>query len=132
MSKKLIAAAAVTILLLCLLIGCPLLVYGWVLFLLRTVPQVSVNPVAIISGTVFIVLLAVAIQGCCSSYCSAVSAKSAVSVRWRFRWSLVLVCVVVVMFVAALSTIGLARHVGWLFSSTDPTYKETVQYKMED
>jgi len=39
--------------------------------------------------------------------------------------------VIFVMFVESLSTIGLARHLGWMLSSTDPSYQETVEYKVD-
>ena len=91
----------------------------------------SVHPTSAITGAVFVVLLVAAIHGCGSSYFRAVSAKSAVTRRWRFRWTLAVLGVVVVMFVAGLSTIGLARHLGWMLSSSDPTYKKTFEYKVE-
>jgi hypothetical protein len=128
MIKKLLAVAAL-ILMLGFLIEFPLLGYGWMPFLARNLREVSVQPGSMITGVVFVALLIAAIHGCGSSHCRAVSAKSAVARRWRFRWTLAVLGVVVVMFVAGLSTIGLARHLGWMLSSTDPTYKETVEYK---
>ncbi len=130
MIKKFIVAAAV-ILILSFLIELPLLAFGWIHFLVRNLGQVSVHPASVITSVVFIALLIAAIHGCGSSFCRAVSAKSAVTRRWRFGWTLAILAVVVVMFVAGLSTIGLVRHLGWMQSSTDPTYKETVQYKVD-
>jgi len=132
--KKLLAVAAVILVLgfLSFLMELPPLAFGWLHFLARNLGQVSVHPASVVTGAVFVALLIVAIHGCGSSFCRAVTAKSAVAPRWRFRWTLAILGVVVLMFVAGLSTIGLARHLGWMFSTADPTYMETVKFKMED
>ena len=130
MIKRLIAVAAV-ILVFGVLMKFPLLAFGWAHFVARNFQEASVHPASLISGAVFVGLLVAAIHGCGSSYCRAVAAKSATAVRWRFRGTLAVLGVVVVMFVAGLSAIGLARHVGWMFSTADPSYEETVEYKWE-
>lgn len=105
-----------------------LLIFGWFHFCARNVRQVRIYPASVITGTVFVALLVAAIHACGSSFCRA---DSAVTRRWHIRWTLAILAVIVVMFVTSLSTIGLVRHAGWMFSSTDPTYKETVQHKEE-
>ena len=90
------------------------------------------HPASLITGAIFVALLIAAVHGCGRSYGRAVAAKSAAVPRWRFRWTLAVLGVVVVTFVSGLSTIGLARHLGWMLSSTDPSYQETVEYKDKD
>lgn len=135
MIKKPFVVAAIILavaLVLTFLIELPPLVFGWIYFIARNLRQVSVHPASVITGVVFVALLMAAIHGCSSSYCRAISTKSAIKRRWPIRRTLAILGIVVVMFVVCLSTIGLVRHVGWMFSSTDPTYKESVQYKAVD
>jgi hypothetical protein len=94
--------------------------------------HVTVHPAGVITGAVFVGLLIVVMHGFGSSYCRAASAKTGIVRRWRFRRTLAILGIVVVMFVVSLSMIGLARHLGWMFSSSDPTYEETVRYELED
>jgi len=109
----------------------PPLAFGWLDFLLRNVHRVSINPTAVISGIVFIAIAVAAIHGCGASLCRATSPTSRSQRRWHFRWTLTVLAVVVLMFVVGLSTVGLARHLGWLLSSKQPTYEERVSYKVD-
>jgi hypothetical protein len=42
--------------------------------------------------------------------------------RWPFRWTLSLLVLLLVMFAAGFSAVGLARHVGWLLTSSQLSY----------
>ena len=43
--------------------------------------------------------------------------------RWRFRWTLSIVAALFLMFAVGYSTIGLARHIGWMVNSNEPHYQ---------
>jgi hypothetical protein len=130
MIKKLLAAAIV-ILLLGVVVDPRALLFGWLYFLIRNLPRMSVNPAAVISGAIFVALFVAAVQRGGVSYCRAASAKSGSDRRWCFRWTLMVLAVVVLMFLVGLATIGLARHLGWLLSSKQPIYEEKVSYKTD-
>ena len=90
------------------------LLFGWINFLRRVVPQAEVNWPGILTGLVFVVLL-VAVLHLFAGWCYRVGASP--GRRWRFRWTLSMALALFLMFVAGYSTIGLARHVGWICSS---------------
>ncbi|MCC6125148.1 MAG: hypothetical protein IT426_09320 [Pirellulales bacterium] len=46
--------------------------------------------------------------------------------RWRFRWTLSIVAALFLMFAVGYSTIGLARHIGWMATSKEPHYRVQV------
>jgi hypothetical protein len=96
------------------------LLFGWFSFLRRTVPQVEVNWIGVASGAVFVALLVVLVDRCGRWFCRGMPAEPVR--RWRFRWTLSIVLTVLLMFVVAYATIGLARHIGWILSSDDPVF----------
>jgi hypothetical protein len=67
-----------------------------------------------------VALLVVLVDRCGRWICRGVPAEPAR--RWQFRWTLSIVLTVLLMFVVTYSTIGLARHVGWILSSDDAVF----------
>ena len=109
------------------------LVFGWVSFLWRTVPQAEVNWIGVATGVVFLVLLILVLHFSARWCYRAVAAEpSSPQRRWRFRWTLSMVLALLLMFVVGYSTIGLARHVGWVVSSKAPLFdvQEIRHYKV--
>jgi len=94
-----------------------LLLFGWFSFLHRNLPGVAVNVVGVATGVVVFALTLGVVHWLGWSW-----RRGGVRTPWRFRWSLTVVLAVMVLFAAGFSMIGLARHVGWLFSTTAPTF----------
>jgi prepilin-type processing-associated H-X9-DG protein len=95
-----------------------ILLFGWIAFLGRTIPRATVNISGVVSGAVTLVLLVGLIHYFGRWLLRASSAEPGdVSRRWRFRWSLCIVGTVILMFAVGYASIGLARHLGWVFSS---------------
>jgi hypothetical protein len=102
-----------------------LLVVGWAQFLWRNLGQVTINPAGVATGLVAIVLL-LGVTHYLGRWLFGAKpgGSNAARRQWRFSWSLSAVILLVVMFIAGFSTVGLARHLGWLLSSNDPVYVE--------
>lgn len=106
------------------------LLLGWVAFLRRTVPLVEINWAGVATGVVALGLLVGAIDRL-GRWCfrAAEGAPGKQPRRWRFRWTLSMVLAIVMMFAVGYSTTGLARHLGWIFSSGEPLYEVQVAAK---
>ena len=103
-----------------------ILLFGWIAFLGRTIPRATVNISGVVSGAVMLVLLVALVHYFGRWLLRASSAEpGAVPRPWRFRWSLSIVGSVILMFAVGYASIGLARHLGWIFSS-GPTYASRV------
>jgi hypothetical protein len=110
-----------------------LFLVGWMPFLWHNLQNVTVNPVGVATGVAAFVLLLGMTHYIGRWWRLAMpSGSDGPQRQWRFRWSLSVVIVVVVMFAAGFSAIGLARQLGWLLSSTEATYVERVDVKLED
>jgi hypothetical protein len=97
------------------------LVVGWIGFLGAALPKATVSWPAVISGLTIFALFTGMLDGFARWCCRAASRRpGAAPRRWRFRWTLSIVCGVLLMFAVGYSAIGLARHVGWVLSSPEP------------
>jgi hypothetical protein len=98
------------------------LAVGWLAFLRHRAGLVEVNGVAIATGAVFIVLLFLALHAF-ARHCYRGTASSP-GRRWRWRWTCSAVLALALMFTVGYTTIGLARHIGWLCTSGKPLLEE--------
>ena len=95
-----------------------ILLFGWIAFLGRTIPRVTVNPSGIVSGAGTLLLLVALVHYFGRWLVRASSAESGVLPRpWRSRWSVSIVGSLILMFAVGYCSVGLARHLGWIFSS---------------
>ncbi|MFO0929005.1 MAG: hypothetical protein U0736_18620 [Gemmataceae bacterium] len=86
------------------------LLFGWIVFLYRVVPQIALDgPTLAVSATA-LVLFTAGVHGFGHRW-AAGSGR-----RWRLRASLALVAAVVVLFAAGVAVIGIAHQTGWLLS----------------
>lgn len=103
------------------------LLFGWVGFLRRVVPQVEsrgdgwlVFLGALLIATAFAHRLA-------SWYFSSFNASAAVArPAWKVRWTASLVSLVIVMFSAGICLVGAAHQAAWLLTSDTPWFGRTV------
>lgn len=92
------------------------LTFGWIPFVWRTVPDMSVSWPAIGMALVTLVLFT---GGLHVALPRAVNAFRSVHqpLTWHPRWTLAIVGVIVLMFVAGIGLVGVTHQVGWLATS---------------
>jgi hypothetical protein len=96
------------------------LVTGWYSFIARVFPQITWRWGAIVQ-TVFVgVGLGAGTHSFLRWFWRQRHAGQDGAPDWPLRWSVSLVSLLVLLFLATMASIGLAHHVGWLSSSRDP------------
>lgn len=97
------------------------LVFGWVMYLLRVVPSVRVDGAGVATAVGCLGLLGVGSHAFCRwLYGQIGKGPSLDEARWRMRWTVSGLALVVVMFVAGIAATGVAHQVGWLIGSSEP------------
>ena len=97
------------------------LVLGWLWFLKRTIPQMTIEPAAVAVAGGSLVVLTIVAHGLAewlfgSFHASPIAERR----RWRFRWTMASVLLVVFTFAAGIAMIGTFHQVWWLVSSKEP------------
>lgn len=94
------------------------LAFGWVAFLYRVVPRVSVS----VSGlaTLFVCLAGVSVGTHALLNWLAREMRAPGALAWRAKWSAQVVAVVVLMFVAGIGAAGVVHQAGWLLTMPEP------------
>ena len=102
------------------------------MFLMRTIPQMTIEPVAVaVAGGALVVLALVAHGLARWLFGSFQASPSAEKPRWRLGWTVKSVLLVVFTFVAAVAMIGTFHEVWWLVSSKEPVFRgPQVFYRM--
>lgn len=95
--------------------GAVFLAFGWVVYLWKTVPNVTVSPVG--AATFAACLAGFALGGHAFLRWLHREWRGPGAGPWRVRWTASLVLAIVLMFVAGLATAGLAHQIGWLVAS---------------
>lgn len=93
------------------------LCFGWIRFLLRVLPQVELDAGAAIIGCGAAVLLVGGLHWLLRS----------MQPTWRFRWSVSIVGIVLLMFVAGISFVGVTHQVAWLMTGDEPMIRNQSQ-----
>jgi hypothetical protein len=95
------------------------LAFGWVQYLGRVVPQMHPDPTAV--ATAGACLLGVVFGGhAFLRWVYAATGPQPDPRRWPWKWTLLLVGLVVLMFVAGIAVTGIAHQTGWLLRSPEP------------
>ncbi len=95
------------------------LVAGWILYLVRVVPQITLNWSGLLSALVCLVALAFSLQWFLRWFFKQVQADSGNPAprNWSWSWTLRILGLVMLMFVAGISAIGVTHQTAWLVSS---------------
>ena len=90
------------------------LLLGWFYYTTQTLPSVSINPEAVVLG--FLCLLALALGGHQSArwLFNNWASPSAEPKFWRPSWTLLTLCIFVLMFIASIASIGIVHQTLWL------------------
>ncbi len=105
------------------------LLFGWLSFFARVVPQVRVYWPSVILGLTAFVAFTIGLHWFLSQFTSPSTLAldvQAASQGWRFRWTAAIVAMVVVAFAAGISLVGIMHQVVWLANSETPLTGETI------
>lgn len=98
-------------------------VFGWLGFLFRVIPVIQWNPMAIATGLVCVAFLLVGTHSFLVWLSRSWQAGQAEATPWRKSWTVSLVSLVVLAFVAGTAVIGVTHQIAWLSTSPDPWIK---------
>jgi hypothetical protein len=90
------------------------LFFGWIGFLARVLPELSVN-----WSVAAIALTAVGLFSLGVHWVGRTSYRNP-AIGWRWRWSLSVVLLVFVLFAAGIGLVGIVHQTGWLLAATEP------------
>jgi hypothetical protein len=103
---------------------------GWTAFLWNVLPRVSVDrPTLILAGVSF-ALFVLGIHGFGMAWSRRHEDEEVPAGRWRVRWSLATGVLVVVLFAAGISLVGIVHQTAWLAASSDkPWYGPVLRWQ---
>lgn len=100
------------------------LAVGWWSYLARVVPQVTVSGEGVLTGLLGLLLFTIGLHLFLRWFHGEIlRAGGTISpsvVRWKPRWTVSMVAVVLLMFLAGMAAAGIAHQVGWLVNSRRP------------
>ena len=95
------------------------LLFGWALFLVRVVPQMTIDLPTVAVGSAATLIFALVFhqvaRACCSGKCV-----------WRIRSTAIVVTVLFLLFAAGISLIGTVHQTAWLVRSDKPLFVEVL------
>jgi hypothetical protein len=90
---------------------------GWITFLIRKLPQMDVHVEAVLSGAIALGLLVLVVHLLMRKFFNRSAQEDSPARTWRFRWTAAAVSVVMLLFAAGISTIGVTHQTSWMFTS---------------
>ena len=94
-----------------------MLMFGWVLYMNRVLPDVTVDPSGLATGLVCLTLFTVGAHAFLRWLFGEVRGPG--SPPWRWKWTGALVVSVILMFTAGMAATGVVHQVGWLLTSRE-------------
>jgi hypothetical protein len=99
-----------------------LLFFGWIVFLVRTIPEMTIEPAAfIVAGAALAAAVAVGHWLGRWLWQARAGAADTPTRPWRFHWTARIACLVVLAFAAGIGLLGTVHEVAWYFSSDETT-----------
>lgn len=104
------------------------ILFGWVSYLMRVLPSVTVSwdGVGIAAFSIIVFSLLVHFFGRWY-YRETANDKTTRPGRWRRRWTVAIVVVVLTMFVAGIAMVGVCHQAIWLASDEEPMFESVEQ-----
>jgi prepilin-type processing-associated H-X9-DG protein len=98
------------------------LVAGWILYLVRVVPQITWNWSGLLTALACLAALAFGLQSFLRWLYKQLQVKSGNEALrdWSWSWTLRILGLVVLMFVAGISAVGVTHQTAWLVTSPGP------------
>lgn len=100
------------------------IVWGWLLFLYHTLPRMTVDWPSVFVGCLALVLFTTGVHAAGRTW----RRNAPEGPHWKLRWSLATVAVVFVLFAAGISLVGIVHQAGWLLTSPQPRYVQTIRW----
>jgi hypothetical protein len=95
-----------------------MLIFGWVLFLYRVLPHMTVDGPSLVIGAAAVVVFGAGLH---------LAARRWRGERvWKARWSFAVVVMVCVLFAGSVACVGIVHQVGWLAASDVPMKGEAL------
>jgi prepilin-type N-terminal cleavage/methylation domain-containing protein len=119
--ELIVVLAIISALLICLGFTIPLefifyALFGWAVFLWKTIPQASVEPAAIAVGAGALAAMIVLLHSFSRRMHRRLHGEQSSYRPWRFRWSLSIVFLVISLFSAGICALVLIHETGWLIT----------------
>ena len=100
------------------------LVWGWIAFLTRTLPSVSIRwdgvLIFLVGSLIFGVLLHFTLSWMMQAMLT--EQDKPASSRWRLKWTVLIVLTIELAFVAGTAMIGVTHQTAWLMQSEEPAF----------
>jgi prepilin-type processing-associated H-X9-DG protein len=93
---------------------------GWGFYLAQVVPEVRVTWESVALAVVLLAIFAVGLHAFLSWIYGQIQADEKPPKPWPRRWSAVVVCLILLMFVSGIAAIGVIHQSGWLLRSKEP------------
>ncbi len=95
---------------------------GWAFFLARVLPGVTVSLAGSVTAIVCLVALGVGIHCFCEWLYREICKRRGAAERgiWPLRWTSSILSVVVLMFIAGISVVGISHQTVWLMTAPEP------------
>ncbi|HEX8703649.1 MAG TPA: hypothetical protein VF815_32735 [Myxococcaceae bacterium] len=93
---------------------------GWISFLARVIPEVSVRPGPVVEAVLVLAALGVGLHHFMRWLWPQLRAQEQEPRPWPVRWSVSILSLLVLLFLATMATVGIGHHVGWLASGRAP------------
>lgn len=100
------------------------LLTGWAYFLFRKIPSINVSPEAVATGVGALLLLTAGMHLLCRRFFTRHFDEVGTARNWRFRWTISLVGIIILVFTAGISAVGLAHQTLWLLTSDEPRLRD--------
>src|SRR5262249_15228470 len=104
--------------------GAVAVLFGWLPFLGRVLPEVRPDGPSVLVGVVALLLFGVGVHWLGRAWRRT---ANPVGGRWRIRWTVAVVLGVVLLFTAGISVIGITHQVAWLATSEQPLVGEGLR-----
>jgi len=88
-----------------------LILFGWVAYLGRVIPQITFNPEIAFDAAV---ALALALFGLHRILCWWAKQRGDESAKWRFTWTLKISVMALLLFATSIAAVGMVHQIGWL------------------
>jgi len=91
---------------------------GWISFLIANAPKMKVSGSSLVSAAILLSLLLIGLQ----LFLSRVAANTNLR-QWHWRWTFSVLGMVVLMFAAGISAVGMIHQLGWMLTGPDRILK---------
>jgi len=101
---------------------------GWARFLFRVLPEVSVRPAAVLEAVLVLAALGGGLHLFLRWLWPQLRPQEQRPQPWPARWSVSILSLLVLLFLATMATVGIGHQVGWLASSRAPLLESSFGF----